>query len=204
MAGMDRGDKHSRLVRWLKVALPLLALAILSTLFFVAETLDPERAIPYAEVDVEQILREQGMTRPSFGGVSPDGVQISLSAASVRPGQERRDLLVGSALAAEFLIPYKGTLSIVSPEGIIDAASGEAILQGGARLESSTGYLVETDRIVTSYREATVLAESEVRATSPAGSLTAGALELRRKEIGEPGYLLVFRNGVRLVYEPRS
>lgn len=204
MAGMDRADKYSRLVLWLKVALPLLALAILSTLFFVAETLDPEAAIPYAKVDVERILREQGMTRPTFGGVTAEGVQVSLSAEAVRPSMERRSRLLGETLAADLAFPGRGSINVRSPEGIIDAENGVAILQGGARLESSTGYLVETDRIVMSYLDATAEAESEVRATGPSGTLTAGSLQLVRRKGDDAGYLLVFKDGVRLVYKPKQ
>lgn len=203
MASMDHADRHSRLVLWLKVVLPLLALAILSTLFFVAKTLDPEAAIPYAEVDVEKILREQGMTRPTFGGVTPDGVQISVSADAVRPEQDRRSRLTGITLNADLLIPDRGTIHIQSPEGVIDTGSGEAILQGGAELESSTGYRVESERIVTSYVEATAHADTEVRATGPAGNLVAGAMELARQTEAGESYLIVFKNGVRLVYEPQ-
>lgn len=203
MAVMDRADRYSRLVRWLKVALPLVALGILSTLFFVAETLDPDAAIPYAEVDVERILREQGMTKPTFGGVTSDGVQISLSADSVRPDQERRSLLTGSALSASIVIPDRGEITIDSPEGIIDADNGLAILQGGAVLQSSTGYRVTTDSIVTSYKLATATADHEVRATGPAGLVTAGAMELSRHTEEPQGYVLVFKQGVRLVYEPK-
>ena len=38
---MARADRHTRVVGWLKVALPLAALAILSTLFLVARRIDP-------------------------------------------------------------------------------------------------------------------------------------------------------------------
>lgn len=204
MALMVRSDRHSRIVLWLKVGLPLVALAILSTLFFVAETLDPEAAIPYADVDVERILREQGMTRPSFGGVTSDGIQISLSADAVRPGQDRRSRLLGSALAANLMIPERGEITIHSPEGIIDADNGEAVLQGGALLVSSNGFRVSTERIFASYLEARITAESEISATGPAGDLVAGSMELVRQTGETPGYLLVFRDGVRLIYEPKS
>ena len=42
---MARADTHTRVVGWLKVALPLAALAILSTLFLVARRIDPEAAL---------------------------------------------------------------------------------------------------------------------------------------------------------------
>ena len=203
MAGMDRAEKYSRLVLWLKVALPLAALAILSTLFFVAETLDPDAAIPYAKVDVERIIKEQGMTRPIFGGVTAEGVEIAVSAAHVRPGPDRRTLLSGATLDADLVFPGRGEIRIESPEGIIDADSGKAILQGGAFLESSTGYRIETESIVTSYREAMARADQEVRITGPAGDITAGSMELRRQTDDGSGYLLVFKEGVRLLYDPK-
>lgn len=203
MVSMERVDRHTRVVLWLKIALPLVALGILSTLFFVAETLDPEAAIPYAEVDVERILRDQGMTRPTFGGVTGDGVEIALSATSVRPAADRRARLIGQDVTAGLDIPDRGHITIESPEGVIDTQSGLAVLQGGAILESSTGFRVETESIVTSFTQVTAVAEEEVRATGPAGRLTAGALELRQLNGDRAGYHLVFKNGVELVYEPK-
>ena len=203
MAVMDRADRYSRLVLWLKVALPLLALAILSTLFFVAETLDPEAAIPYADVDVEQALQDQGMTRPTFGGVTPEGVEIQLTALEVRPDPELRSRLNGHDLKADLKIPQQGTIAIRSPEGLVDADTGIAALRGGALLESSTGFTVATEQITASFKEATARADSEVRATGPVGMLTAGAMELMRQHDDNASYLLVFKNGVRLIYEPK-
>lgn len=199
---MAVADRYSRLVLWLKVGLPLIALAILSTLFFVAETLDPEAAIPYAEVDVERILREQGVTKPTFGGVTSDGVAVSLSAESVRPGAEDRNRLTGTTLVADLDLPDGGHIDIESPVGIVDATGQLAILQGGARLESSTGYVVETDSISASMKDASVVAESTITATGPAGDLTAGRMELTRNDGQEAAYRLVFKDGVRLLYTP--
>lgn len=200
---MTSADQYSRLVLWLKVALPLAALGILSTLFFVAETLDPDAAIPFAKVDVERILREQGITQPTFGGVTADGVAISLSAESVRPGAEERNRLTGSKLSATLDLPNGARIEIDSPVGIVDAIAEEAILQGGARLESSTGYIVETDQIVASFENASVIAPSTVTANGPPGMITAGQMELTRTETPEQSYLLVFKGGVRLIYKPR-
>ena len=81
-------DGHSRLVGWLKVALPLLALAILSTLFLVARTIDPEAAIPYAEVDIAERIREPRMTAPAYAGVTKDGATLTLTADEARPEAE--------------------------------------------------------------------------------------------------------------------
>ena len=85
---MARADRHTRVVGWLKVALPPAALAILSTLFLVARRIDPEAALPYAEVDVEDLAREPRMTAPTYAGLTSDGAALTLSAKEARPVAE--------------------------------------------------------------------------------------------------------------------
>ncbi len=199
---MATADTYSRVVLWLKVALPLAALAILSTLFFVAETLDPEAAIPYAEVDVERILREQGATAPNFGGVTADGVKIALSAAAIRPAADDRNRWTGTTLTANFDLPSGAVITLDSPEGIVDATQRQAILQGGAVLTSTTGYRVTTEQIVASFDEGTVVAEKGIVAEGPPGTITAGRMVLNRVDGDPPNHHLVFEDGVRLVYQP--
>ena len=201
---MATADRYSRLVLWLKVALPLLALSILSTLFFVAETLDPEAAIPFAEIDVARVLREQGITAPSFGGVTASGVAIALSAQSIRPAAGRPDWFDGQALNAALDLPSGTRIDITSPMGLIDTSRKETILQGGAVLESSLGYTISAPEITASMEEARVLALNTVIAEGPAGTLTAGEMELVRSNSDEPSFLLVFKGGVRLLYTPET
>ena len=199
MASAD--NAYSRLVLWLKVALPLAALAILSTLFLIADTLDPEAAIPYADVDIDQIMKDQGITRPAFGGVTADGASMSLTAASIRPGESLRDEFIGSSLAATIDLPSGTKISITSPEGTIDMAANLALLQGGTRLESTIGYTVESANIVARYDIVRVATGGAVVATGPGGEITAGIMGLER-DAANGAYVLVFKDGVRLIYDP--
>lgn len=182
--------------------MPLAALAILSTLFFVSETLDPEAAIPYAEVDVAQILRDKGASAPEFGGVTADGVTIALSAESIRPGSEEPNVWTGIDLAAQLNLPSGTAISIDSPEGILDAERREALMQGGAVLESSTGYRVQTPRLRTSFDSLTVLAEDGIVAVGPPGTITADRMTLNRMDSDPPSHHLVFKGNVRMVFTP--
>ena len=197
---MARGDTHSRRVLWLKVTLPLVALAILSTLFLVAETLDPEAAIPYADVDVDRILEDQGVTRPAFGGLSSDGVQVALAAESVRPDGTA---FLGQELELQMVFPDGGTIDMTSPSGQIDMTAERAELAGGVRLASTNGYDVETDRIDAGWSVARIETAGPVTATGPVGELEAGRMVLTGGQ-ADTGHLLVFKEGVRLVYEPKS
>jgi lipopolysaccharide export system protein LptC len=199
---MATADRYSRLVFWMKVALPLAALAILSTLFFVAETLDPEAAIPYAEVDVARILRDQGITAPAFGGVTAGGVTVSLKADAIRPDENDRDRWTATALRLVLEQDDGTDVLIESPEGTIDSARQTAELAGGARLTSSTGYVITTSSIVASIEDATVFANAGVQASGPAGMISAGKVMLRRIDTEPLNHHLVFQDGVRLIIQP--
>ena len=98
-------------------------------------------------------------------------------------------------------MPDGARIDISSPVGQVDAKTQTATLSGGALLVSSTGYVVETDRIMASAEAARLTASGQIIVTGPIGDLTAGEMELTRPNSAN-GYLLVFKGGVRLLYQP--
>lgn len=196
-------NTYSRLIAWLKIILPLLSLAILSTLFLVAETLDPEKAIPYADVDVAEILREQRIGKPAFAGVTSDGTAITVAAGEAKPDPNDTARLTGTDLVAQLLLPQGAMINITSPRGVIDGTAREAVLEGGARLETSTGYKVQTARLTTSFESTYAMTDGVVTADGPPGDISAGLMELTEDTENAGQYLLVFKNGVKLIYDPQ-
>lgn len=75
-----KGDRHSRVVSWLKVLFPLIALALLSTLFLLSRAIEPQAVIPFADKEVQERLRDQQITGPFYSGTTADGDLISFSA----------------------------------------------------------------------------------------------------------------------------
>ena len=94
-------NTYSRLVAWLKILFPLIALAILSTLFLVARTVDPAQDLPYADVDVAELAREQRIGQPNYSGVTADGAAISLSARSALPDADNPRRITGTDVNAD-------------------------------------------------------------------------------------------------------
>ena len=103
---MTRHDNlHSTVVAWLKVALPLLVLAILSTLFLVSRTIDPSDAIPFAEVDIQDRVREPRLTNPTWAGVTDDGAALTIAASEARPEQKDGTGASAAAIVADLQAP---------------------------------------------------------------------------------------------------
>jgi lipopolysaccharide export system protein LptC len=200
---MARADWHTRVVGWLKVALPLTALVILSTLFLVARRIDPEAALPYAEVDVEDLAREPRMTAPTYAGTTEDGASLTLSADEARPAAEGQPAQAAE-LRLDLATPDGGRTELVAADARMDDTSRQVVLSGGVTVTTSTGYRLETAEIAARLDRTGLESRAPVRATGPAGEITAEGMVLSQDNRTPGEYVLVFKGGVRLVYQPGS
>ncbi|AZL59223.1 LPS export ABC transporter periplasmic protein LptC [Tabrizicola piscis] len=194
-------DRHTRVVGWLKVTLPLMALAILATLFLLADRIDPEAALPYAEVDVEDLAREPRMTAPTYAGTTSDGGALTLSADEARPSAEGAPARA-QTLRLQLDTPDGAATNLTAAEAVLDNVAREIVLSGGVVITTSTGYRVETAEMTAKLDRSGLQSQTPVTATGPAGDLSAGGMTLGQDNRTPGGYLLVFNGGVRLVYLP--
>lgn len=193
-------DRRTRLVTWLKVLLPLVALGLLSTLFLLARTADPDLAIRYSDVDVSALSKEQQVTGPVYAGITRDGATISVTASTVRPQEGDPRKLDAESVAGRLELRAGMIADMTAPEAVIDTAGDLARFQGGVVILSSDGHKFETETLLASLATTDVRAETKVWATGPQGTLEAGAMHITQDEQG--GYVVVFTDGVRLVYTP--
>lgn len=202
MARFD--NSYSRFVAWLKIILPLLALAILSTMFLISRTVDPSQTIPFAEVDPKELASDQRISGPNYSGVTRDGSAISLSAETARPIGTDPTGLSAQLLNAKIETSGGVEIDILATDGNVDTANKVATLSGGVRLTTSTGYDIGTEQIQARLDVTNISTAGPVIATGPFGRVEAGHMQLTRSPESPNGedYLLVFNGGVKLVYEP--
>lgn len=187
---------RTRIVRWLRVLLPLLALAMLSTLFLFSRGGDGESRIPYADVDAEAMARDPRLVAPEYAGVTDDGARLTLRASEAAPdgeGGSARDLRLDwqrpDGLRADLVAPQAGL------------ADGAIRLEGGVRMTTSSGWTLEADSAEAATDRSRIAARDGVRAQGPFGSLTAMRMELVPDSGGEAS-ILNLSGDVRLIYRP--
>lgn len=200
MTGHD--NFHSNAVAWLKIALPLLALAILSTLFLVSRTIDPSDAIPFAEVDIQDRVREPRLTNPTWAGVTDDGAALTIAASEARPEQANGAAASAAALVADLQTPDGASAQLVAARGVFDTANKALEIDGGVTITTSTGYELQTEAMTAALDRTSLVSNTALTGRGPAGTLTAGAMELVQASDGTGSYVLVLKNGVKLVYQP--
>jgi lipopolysaccharide export system protein LptC len=194
-------NAHSRLVAWLKVLLPLTALGLLSTLFLLSNRVDPDAAIPYAEVDVQQMAREPRLTRPEFSGMTLDGAAISLRAAEARPGAGVTTGASATNLVGRIDLPDGSRADLSANQARIDPENGQIELSSGVAITTSQGYVLNTSLMQADTNQTHLVAPGAVSGVAPMGKLNAGSMELSTTG-PDHSQLLVFKDGVKLIYRP--
>lgn len=200
MAQDRRISRHTHLVGILKIVLPLMALAILASLFLFSRVIDPEDAIPYASVDVADRVREPRMTDAAYSGMTTDGTSLRFSAAEAKPGATANLISVTGTL-----ITSEGSRTELAAENIqIDNAAGLAHLAKGVEITTSTGYVIQTNDLTVALNQTSAISDGPVTAEGPLGQLEAGGMQLTKAIAPDAPYLLVFNKQVRLLYKPAN
>lgn len=192
---------HSRIVAWLKVILPLTALVSLSMIFLVSRTVNPEDAIPYARVDVDDYIREPRMTLPSYAGVTGDGSALTVTADEARPGADGTPEAGHAVVVRGRIETSDGAQTDLTAATAQIAPDGTQVLfSGGVTVTTSTGYRIVSPEMTAGLKVTEVASGGgDVRADGPLGNIRADEMRLTQDQ---GGYVLVFNGRVRLIYEP--
>ena len=199
MAAYD--NIHSRLVFWLKILLPLLALAILATLFLFSRHLETDGELPFANIDVDELAREKRLTSPEFASVTSDGAAVQMTAASALPS-DGNDGAVAKDLVAAIETPTGLRIDLTADEGRIDYSKKRLTLTRNVEIVTSTGYQVLATGLAMALDRTELVSDGAIRATAPFGEIDGGKMELRLGNDEIPTYLLVFNKGVKMIYRP--
>lgn len=197
-------NTYSRVIAWLKVILPLLALAILSTLFLVARTIDPADTIPFADVDIEELTNSQRIGNPNYSGVTGDGSVVWLSARMAYPDPDRPGRVIGTEVDAGITLRGGLDIAVAAKTIVLDQPDRNAGLRGDVVLTTSDGYRLETQTLDMALQTTRVSSDSETVVHTEFGTLTSGGFVLNGDGTTDKPYRVHFKDGVRLLYQPEG
>lgn len=202
-----RGDDsaHSRVVAALRILLPMSAAALLAALFLLSRAPVPSPGLPFSDIDVEALLREPRMTAPEFVGVTEDGADVTLTAETARVMDDGRGDPSAERPVLRLATPDGVEYKVSAQEARLDPRAQVVVLSGSVAMQSSTGYRVEAEAFAAALDRTFAETPGAVTATGPQGRIEAGRMRLDKAPADQGGgYLLVFKDGVKLVYAPSS
>ncbi len=195
-------NNYSRFIAFAKVVLPLVALGILATLFLFSKSVDPQTTIPFSDVDISEIVREQRIGAPNYAGVTEDGSAISITAKSAQPDAKDNSVVTAKLLSAVIDDLSGGQIDMVAKAGRIDSANQWVSMTGDVMITTSTGYKITTDGLIIALDKTDVKTTGPIAADGPIGHLEAGEMTFQQTEQTNNHKVLHFHNGVKLIYTP--
>lgn len=195
-------DSHSRTVAYLKVLLPLAALALLSTLFLLSRSVDPTATIPFAEEDIRDRIGGQQVTAPFFSGTTSDGREIVIEAARARQADAAAPTSA-EALRARITLKSGQQIRLSAATGTVSVATDTARFEGRVEITTTAGYRLLTERMDVALSGIAATSPGRVEGDGPIGRIEAGGMAMAAKTEGGPIHTL-FNNGVKLVYDPKQ
>lgn len=195
-------DGYSRLVTFLKVLLPLTALGLLSTLFLLSRSVDPTTTLPFGEAEISERLREGLITAPYFSGTTAGGDQIIITATSARP-ESATSLAQAEDLQAQIMLSGGTNVSLQAETGSFNPDGDIARFDGDVVIETTSGYALSTSALQSRVKELDLRSDGAVSGQAPFGTLEAGQMLLSAQPDTNNAHLL-FKDGVKLVYDPKA
>jgi lipopolysaccharide export system protein LptC len=194
-------DSYSFFIAWVKTLLPIVALGMLSTIFLFSGKVDVTQSLPYAELNVEDIIREQRITKPYFTGISEGGIEFALSAAYATPNASQPSILNVSELRVEFKTPQGNTAEITAGLGEMNTETKNAKISRGVNLASKLNFWITTETLDIDFNDSYASTNGPFKGVFSLGSIESGNMVLKMIAGDQQ---IIFTNGVRMLYNPKA
>jgi lipopolysaccharide export system protein LptC len=205
-AGMDArfamAARHSRMVRVLRVAVPLVVILAMTAIVFVSVYNPFRMLLPTLPVDMGNLVvsgTKITMESPHLSGYSPDQRPYELWAKTATQDLTDPDHVDLRGLRAKVLMEDRTTVTMEASNGLFDTKQQILDLHKDIFLQSSTGYEARLSQALLDIGKGTVTSEEHVDVKLLNGTLTADRLR-----IAGGGEVVRFEGNVamNLVMEP--
>ncbi len=153
---------------------------------------------------MRELAREQRLTDPEYSTMTTDGSALQISAAVAYPQSDANTSAKADSLVARYDTKGGLRVDLEARAGRIDEAAGNLALREGVKINTSSGYEMTTSGLDAKLDLTRMMSEGAVTATGPMGRIDAGQMEMRQSDVGIDDYVLIFNQGVKLVYDPAN
>ena len=192
---------YSRAVAWMKVLLPLGAVALIAAIFLTAREKGDLTKIFTAE-ELATLGAGLRLDNPRFAGLTEQGEPFAIRADWALPDSALPRLIDLERPEGEIEMSDGRTISARAATGRMHREDKTLVLEGGVVLDTSDGYHIETGLIEIDLGAKTANAPGPVSGTGPRGQINAGSFRAAAGEGAAGAGQIWFENRVRLVFIP--
>ena len=193
-----RHSSYSRIVAWLKILLPLIALGVLGTVFLFnsKDTFNP--GFSFSRADMATLEKGSFLKNPQINGFTNKGEPFSLIADEIKPQNGDNTLVIATNIEAEFQYKSGGWAKVTAQTALMNMQTQTVRLQRGGQLQTSDGNIATVGSLVV-HLSTGDMAGTAIKAQGPLGQVSADDFRIDARE-GE-NRVLWFENNVRMRYD---
>jgi lipopolysaccharide export system protein LptC len=198
--GLRKANRHSRLVRILRLAVPICVVVAVAGML--ANWLSPSRIlakIPNASGKLAVSGSKIVMEAPRLTGFTRDGRGYEMTAQSAVQDILKPDILELSNIRGKMDQQDKSAIDLTAVSGIYDRSTEMLALQQYIVLNSSTGYEVHLTEAMVDVRKNHIVSNRPVEVQMTDGFLTADGME-----VVDDGAVIRFEGSVKMTVNPKT
>lgn len=187
--------RHSRLVRFLRVALPLAVVFVFAVITLMTY-FNPLRSLTRLPANVgSMVVRGSKITmeQPKLSGFTRDARAYNITADSAAQDLTKPDIIELSKIRAQVEMKDKSTVRMSALQGTYNSKSEMLELRRNIRLNTTNGYTGLLSEATVDIKKGDVVSERPVRL-----KMLQGTLDANRLQITESGDLISFDRGVNM------
>ena len=203
--GMDRSRafalarRHSFVVRWLKIILPICAVAVLSSyVVFMQRSLEVEGG----KLELGPVAFSSDvltMHDPRYEGYGKDGTRFAVAARTAEQDIQQEGPIRLNTIERTILQPNKTTTKLLATKGVFDSEANELELLDSIEIKSSDGMTARLTRAKVFMKESKIVSNEPVTVEMATGTLAGNSMVLLQKSRE-----LTFTGGVTARLKPQG
>ncbi|MEM9138672.1 MAG: LPS export ABC transporter periplasmic protein LptC [Pseudomonadota bacterium] len=195
--------QYSTAVRWMKVLLPVAAIALIVLIFL---TGTDRQAVVTPSVGTQTAALAAGLKldNPRFAGVTDDGDPFMVTADWALPDGAMPDRIDLEQPKGEMRLGSGTTLKMRADTGQMLRTDEHLDLVGGVELTTSDGYVARADRVELDLDQKTITVPGQVNAEGPRGRIRADSMRATRAAPDARDVTMHFSGNVRMTLLPKG
>lgn len=200
-----RPERYSRFVGLMKVALPLIAVALMATVFLVQEEDTIAGGVVFTQGDRDTMRDGLAINNPELSGITPTGDRFFMTAARAIPNDNSVQEVELFEITGRTEYLSGRIVRLKANEGMAFVPEQRVQLIGDIEIETSDGYTAHTQSGVADLASGEIHIDSQVELVGPTGQLTAGSMTIANQPQNagsQNNQMFTFENGVTLRFQP--
>lgn len=191
---------YSRYVSVAKVILPLIAIALLATVFLFTSERTIDGGFEFSKTDLVSLEAGLLVSKPRFSGSTAGGDEYNFIAEYLRPDAPKPTIVQAERISGEIHYLQGTTVQISAQEAVVGLEDRTVRLSKGVSVVFSDGFRASSDNLFAELNESRLTTNGPVTALSLMGNISAGNLRVENVlKDGEENQMIWFEKGVKLV-----